>query len=238
MKLSRRGFAAFGGAAALILGGAYFWQRPTPHYIDADPATFVALFPAPPAADSAQTRRELDELLAIQGTRTEAEVAAARADRKKDITRFFPALGLKAGANVSLPLVHRLTQRVEDDIRPFVRTAKDRFHRLRPYEIEPRIAPCIDRLPGDPSYPSGHSTYAYVITGVLADLAPERRPQLEARAAEFAHQRMVCGVHFASDIEAGRVGALWLLQELHSSPGYRAEAAAAAAELQSAMHAN
>jgi acid phosphatase (class A) len=165
-------------------------------------------------------------------------VAAARADRKTEIARFLPALGLKAGANVPLPLVRRLAQRVEDDIRPYVRAAKDRFHRLRPYEIEPRIEPCIDHLPGDAAYPSGHSTYGYVITGVLVDLAPERRAQLEARGAEFAHQRMVCGVHFASDIEAGRLGAIWLMKELHSSPNYRADAAAAAAELQVAMRAN
>ncbi len=49
---------------------------------------------------------------------------------------------------------------------------------------------------------------------------------------------MVCGVHFASDIEAGRLGAVWLMKEFHSSPDYRADAAAAAAELQAAIRAN
>ena len=96
---------------------------------------------------------------------------------------------------------------MEDDIRPYVRAAKDRFRRLRPYEIEPRLEPCIDDVRGDLSYPSGHATYGYVMAYLLRDMVPERRTQLLARADEFARQRMVCGVHFTSDLEAGRIGA-------------------------------
>ena len=235
MKLSRRGLATVTAAAALALGAAFWWQQnPAPTYLSGHTADFVALFPEPPARGSAQTRRELDELFEIQKTRSAADVAAARADRKTDVARFFPALGLKPATDLSLPQVRRLAQRVEDDIRPYVRAAKDRFHRLRPYEIEPRLEPCIDHVRGDLSYPSGHATFGYVMTWVLADIAPERRAQLEARGDEFAHQRMVCGVHFKSDVEAGRRGAQWLIERLHSSPAYRADVAAAATELRAA----
>ena len=44
-----------------------------------------ALFAAPPAADSPQTRGELDELLAMQRAAHAAEVEAAHADRKTEI---------------------------------------------------------------------------------------------------------------------------------------------------------
>ena len=63
---------------------------------------------------------------------------------------------------------------MEDSIRRYVRAAKERFRRLRPYEIEPRIQPCIDDVRGDLSYPSGHAAYAYAMAYLLADMAPER----------------------------------------------------------------
>jgi acid phosphatase (class A) len=239
VKISRRRILALLGVAAVAIGGACWWQqRAAPGYLTADAAAFVALFPAPPAAGSAQSRRELDQLLEMQRTRTETQAAAARADSKTEVTRFFTALGLQPGDEARLPRLRDFAQRVEDAIRPYVRVAKDHFGRLRPYDIEPRIEPCLALVPRDLSYPSGHATYGYVMAAALTDLVPERRAELEARGEEFAHQRMICGVHFASDIAAGRAGANWLVDQLRSSASYRADAAAAGTELRAAMRRN
>ena len=78
------------------------------------------------------------------------------------------------------------------------------FRRLRPYEIEPRLEPCIDDVRGDLSYPERPRDLRLRHGLSAGDMVPERRAQLIARADEFARQRMVCGVHFASDLEAGR----------------------------------
>jgi len=232
MKLSRRALSLAVGAVVLGLAGQYWHQQhEQPAYLPGDTAEFVGLFAPPPAADSPQTRRELDELLEIQRLRTAEQSAAARDDSSTDVARFTGALGLKPGTDVQLPALRRFTQRVEDSIRPYVRDAKRHFDRARPYAIEPRIQPCLANTPRDASYPSGHATYAFVMASVLADVAPTRRTQLIARGEEFAHQRMVCGVHFASDIEAGRVGARWLLSQLRASPQYRADVVAATTEL-------
>jgi acid phosphatase (class A) len=71
---------------------------------------------------------------------------------------------------------------------------------------------------------------------LLADMVPERRSELLRRGDEYARQRMVCGVHFPSDIEAGRKGAAWLSRRLLADPEYAAEARAAAHELRAALH--
>ena len=131
--------------------------------------------------------------------------------------------------------LNRLAEQVEDDVRPYVRAAKHRFLRLRPYEIEPRITPCIGDVRGDLSYPSGHSTYGYVMAFLLSDMVPERRAQLMARAQQFAQQRAVCGVHFPSDLEAGRIGAEWLTQKFLASPDYQAASVEARRELRAAV---
>jgi len=219
-----------------IAAAIHWWLQHDRHtYLTGETADFVAIFAAPPARDSPTTRRELDELLELQKTRTAAEVAAARADRKTEIQRFYGALGFPEGANPDLPLLHALAEKVEDDTRPYVRAAKENFRRLRPYEIEPRMETCIDHVRGDLSYPSGHANYGYVMADLLREMVPERNSQLIARADEFARQRMVCGVHFRSDIEAGREGASWLVAMFNGSAEYREDANAAMAELRAAL---
>jgi acid phosphatase (class A) len=234
MRNSRRWLAA--GSALMLAIGAWWWldDRAT-RFLPADTTAFVARFAPPAAPDAADTRRELDELLALQQARTPGEVAAARADRKTEVSRFYGALGLDAQAPPKLPRTQKLAQRVEDDVRIYVRAAKDHFRRLRPYEIEPRLEPCIADVKGDLSYPSGHAAFAWAMAGLLSDLVPERREALAARAAEFSRQRLVCGVHFPSDLAAGRLAAGWVLQSIRKEREYASEAAAAAAEVREAL---
>lgn len=220
MKPTRRGFLAGLGGIALLAGGAWWWQLDRLHYLDGQTGEFVQAFAAPPDPGSPETRRELDELLELQRTRTPELVAEARADRKTDISRFYPALG---DHNYDHWMVRRLAQRTEDDVRIYVRAAKDHFRRLRPSEIEPRLEPCIEDVQGDLSYPSGHATFAFSMAYLLGSIVPERARDLEQRAEEFARQRMVCGVHFRSDIEAGRMAAQWLMVRLRAEPRFRSE---------------
>jgi acid phosphatase (class A) len=216
-------------------GTATWLSRDHPHYLDGDTAPFVAIFPPPPARGSAAERAELDELLALQKSRSPAEVAAAQADRKTELTRFASALGIEADTLARLPRVMRLAQNVEDQVRPYVRAAKRHFRRLRPREVEPAIQTCIGDVAADQSYPSGHSTYGWTMGYLLADLLPERRALLLARSAEFARQRMVCGVHFPSDLEAGQRGAAWLMEHMRRSPAFLADRDRAAQELRAAL---
>ena len=224
-------------AVVLALSAAWTWwhQRPPQHYLSSPPAEFAALFAPPPAADSAATRAELDELLAIQATRTSAQEAAAQYDRRTEVDRFYSALGLDPERAPSLPRLQGVAEDVEDEVRVYVRAAKDRHRRLRPYEIEPRLDPCIGNVAADLSYPSGHAAYAWSMAYLLSDMVPERRDALLARAAEFARQRVVCGVHFPSDLEAGKWAAGWLLEQMRLNPEFIADRDQAARELRTAL---
>lgn len=235
MKPLRRSLIA--GVAVAVLAAAYLgWEKYSegPHFLSSSQERFALQFPAPAGPDSPATRRELDELLALQAARTDEQVAAARADRRTRVEKFYAALGLGAHPP-PLPRLQRLAERVEDDVRVYVRAAKERYRRLRPYEIDPRIQPCIDDVRGDLSFPSGHAAFAWSMAYLLAELVPERRAELEARAVEFAGQRMMCGVHFRSDLEAGREAARLLLAEMATIPEFRAEKADAAIELRGAL---
>ena len=236
MNTRRRTFIVSALVFACVASGGLWWSKhSTFRYLSGETGEFVAQFASPPAADSATTRTELDELLAMQRVRTPAQVAAAQADRKKDVSRFDAALGLDPANRPSLPALQRFTDTAEADIGPYVRAAKNRFRRLRPFEIEPQLDPCIDDVAGDQSYPSGHATYGYLMGALLSDLVPERKAELTVRAEEFARQRMVCGVHFPSDLEAGRRGAQFLAGKMRESPDFLQDESTARAELRAAL---
>lgn len=235
MTAARRLLLACATAAAVASGIGWWLQGPDVRYfIAADDQAFIASLLAPPAQDSPATRAELDQLLALQASRTPAQVATARANRKTEVWQFYVALGLNAGDSPDLPKVRRLAEHVEEDVRVAVRAAKEHFRRLRPFRIEPRIENCIDDVRADLSYPSGHAAYGWSMAYLLTRLAPDRRAPLEARAAEFASQRLVCGVHFPSDIAAGRQAASRLLAEMDGNPAFRAQVGEAAEELRAA----
>ena len=161
--------------AVLALGWGLYQYEGEPEYLDAGRPEFVALFASPPSADSPQTRSELDALLEIQRHRSAKDVETARANRKTEVSQFAGALGLDPETMRGLPALDALAEQVEDDVRPYVRAAKHHFTRLRPYELDSRLEPCIDNVRDDLSYPSGHATYGYVVAYLLSDLVPERR---------------------------------------------------------------
>jgi hypothetical protein len=65
-----------------------------------------------------------------------------------------------------------------------------------------------------PSFPSGHSTYAYTEALLLGYMVPERFPQMVVRAGEYGNDRIVLGAHYAMDIIAGRTLSLYDLAHL------------------------
>jgi acid phosphatase (class A) len=193
------------------------------------------LLPPPPEAGSAQERAELDELLRIQADRTPAQVRRAIEDSHVNIFRFADALGSPPNFNAAqLPLTTALFKRIEKDESLFMDSAKDAFGRPRPFLTEERLEPVVPKPPSA-SYPSGHTTWAVACAIVLADMVPERRRQIFARADEYAHNREVGGVHYPSDVAAGHLAGTALAQLLFQSPQFVTDETAATAELRQAL---
>jgi len=205
------------------------------NYLTAASLNLYRLLPPPAEAGSAQERAELDELLRLQATRTPAAVERARADAAVSIFRFADALGSPPAFNrQQLPLTTELFERIVRDESLFMNTAKDAFGRPRPFLTEKRLAPVVERPPSA-SYPSGHATWAVACAIVLADMLPERRAQIFARADEYSHNREVGGVHYPSDVAAGHLAGTALATELFHSPRFLDDEGAAAAELRQAL---
>jgi membrane-associated phospholipid phosphatase len=80
---------------------------------------------------------------------------------------------------------------------------KFRYFNPRPSQLDPRIRTSIG-LPNFPSYTSGHSTFSAAAAELLSYLFPSAAVRFEADRDEASISRLYAGIHYRSDIEAGR----------------------------------
>jgi hypothetical protein len=91
--------------------------------------------------------------------------------------------------------------------------------------------PKTDSLAKSASYPSGHSTLSWAWGLILAEIVPDRATEILMRAREIGDSRIICGVHYLSDVEEGRTNGSILVAALHASPEFKADLEKARAEI-------
>jgi len=160
--------------------------------------------PAPPANSSAQTRAELDYLLALQHSRTPEDVRSSLYMSSVfmtsgDIGRL---IGYWTGP-VKLPLTDSLFSNITQDADYFLWSLKFKYERVRPYVLDARIHDLEESFAS--SYPGGHVTFAYIYAYIYQQLAPEFSDVFTSNANAMAHAREIIGVHYPSDSEAARL---------------------------------
>jgi hypothetical protein len=85
--------------------------------------------------------------------------------------------------------------------------SKEKFGRLRPYQVDATISTVVPRPDNNASYPSGHSSGSYVAATILGAFLPARAAELRAMADQVAWSRVYAGVHFLTDVvEGARIG--------------------------------
>jgi acid phosphatase (class A) len=204
-------------------------------FTDAKEVNLVDLLPPPPANDSDRTKQEIGELLTIQVTRTPAMEARAKADAEENIWRFADAVDNPKFAQENLPKFSAFFDRIVATESAVVDPAKDTWKRPRPHLLYPDLVKPVVPLSKSGSYPSGHTTVGTLMGVVLSDMLPEKKQQIMARAWEFGQNRIVGGIHYPTDIEAGRISGTAIAQTIMQHEDYREEYAAAKTELRAAL---
>lgn len=203
--------------------------RPAPgKYLLTENADVTVWLPPAPADNSLTTAADVTTLLAVQQRRTPDEIALANVYAHDRVYGFAAVLGPWFTAE-NLPGGAAFFEQVAADVGAISAKAKRTWQRPRPPLLDTRIHACVP-LPKSGSYPSGHTMRAFVWAGLLAEVFPEQRAELRAHAELIAWSRVIGGVHYPSDITAGRMLGERLVAELLKSPALRADLAALAAE--------
>jgi acid phosphatase (class A) len=187
----------------------------------------------PPAPGSAEQAADVAAVLAVQKTRSTAQAERSLANAGGGTFGFAAVLGPGFAAE-RLPKVAALFDRIRGDASASLGAAKDFWNRKRPYEVSTAVEP-VGEKPADSSYPSGASTAGYLAAIILANMVPEKSAALYARGRELGDDRVVVGVHFPTDVEAGRLAATALAAALMENAVFQTELAAAKAELRQAL---
>ncbi|WP_213956422.1 MULTISPECIES: phosphatase PAP2 family protein [unclassified Variovorax] len=197
----------------------------------------LALLPAPPAADSpayAADTATFRNLTKLQGTpRGAMAVSDANLHFPEAASVFSCALGVQISEQ-GTPNLSMLLRRTLTDAGLATYKAKDKYVRTRPFVVY-KTASCTPKeeafLAKDGSYPSGHSSVGWGWALVLAEVAPDRADAILQRGRAFSQSRAICGVHWQSDIEAGRLVGSATVARLHSNAVFNAQLAAARDEV-------
>ncbi len=197
----------------------------------------LALLPAPPAEGSAafaDDRASFVELTALQPTE---RGRLARQDAAHAYPGSLRAFSCSLGVEISatqMPSLAMLMRRTQGDASLAPYAAKDRYNRTRPF-VTMQATSCVPgdeaSLATDGSYPSGHSSVGWAWALVLAEVAPERSDAILQRGRAYSQSRAICGVHWKSDIEAGRLVGAATVARLHASPAFVAQLEAARKEV-------
>ena len=204
-----------------------------PFYVDPSAIDLIHILAPPPAPGSSAATIDIQTVRNAQKQRTAADITAAQADAELSVFRFADVLGVDFKAE-NLPLATQFFERISCDENRAVGAAKKYFNRPRPFVNNLDIKPVVAQPP-NASYPSGHATFAYVDAIILAALVPEKSAAIFQRAADYANHRIVAGVHYPTDIEAGRIAGSVIDNVLLHDPRFIADLKAIRTEIRGAL---
>jgi acid phosphatase (class A) len=230
-------------AAALAWAPLAFAQtQASPYLSPAETPDLKAWLPLTPTPGSLEDRFDIDTYQASR-----ALIGTPLGDMASDddiylpefvAPRFADALGFTPALETT-PKLLALMKRTERDVelmadpikqdppkgraRPFVAFPGQPICPLKPADIQ-------FRLPATGSFPSIHSAFGTLFALIFAELEPSREDALLARGFAFGQSRVVCGFHYPSEVNAGRLMGTVMFARLMQNPQFRADLALAKAE--------
>jgi acid phosphatase (class A) len=196
----------------------------------------IHVLPSAPEPASARDAADRAIFKATRSLQDSPRWKLAQNDDKLSIATLLADFSCSMGVTLTTenaPVLAGLLARVATDASAATGPAKDFFHRKRPFLVDQgpvciAISPAFEK---SFDYPSGHTTLGWAVGLILAEIDPAHASPILTRARAFGESRVVCGVHNASAVDAGRVAGASLVAALHSNATFRVDFEKAHAEL-------
>lgn len=194
---------------------------------EGDVANSLELLPPPPDMASVQflyDKARYDWGKAQRKTeRGEQAFQDARVDGDGVPRAFSEAFGIDITKD-GTPEIYKLVVGMREDAGDLAtRDAKNHYNRVRPLAFFEEMT-CNpeqqEELSTNGSYPSGHTSIGWATALVLSEINPDRIDEILDRGFQMGESRVICGYHFQSDVDAGRVVAAGAVARLHADEGF------------------
>ena len=167
----------------------------------------------PPAVGSAADKEDFRILHVYQDQRTSEQCRAADLQTIPSVYGMFgPSTGVLTASEISQIIAEgdQLVHKVFAIVEPY----KEYYHRMRPYNVDPTLHPCIKLPGGNKAYPSGHTAAGIVLADFLAKKFPAKRMQIIEQGKQVGINRLIGRVHHPSDVAAGQSLGLQIVKGL------------------------
>ncbi len=192
------------------------------------------------APEPGSAAQKYDDTISENYLRLQGTVRWKLAKRDADLS--FPNAAKTFSCTLGIPIsrektphLYLLLQRTLADAGLSTYAAKNHYRRLRPFLLnkKPVCTPEDEKaLRTDGSYPSGHTAIGWTWALILAEIAPEHADRILARGRAYGESRIVCNVHWYSDVQEGRFMGAAAVAKLHTNPQFMADLATAKKEVE------
>jgi acid phosphatase (class A) len=233
MPLTRRAFAAALLATSFAFAAPAFAEDAAKPFVTSDDVPLVKILPPAPLKDSALSNKEIADYKIFIGSVADDRKQKAIADDEETITRFLAGMNITLDIS-KLPATKDLFDRIGATESAVVDPAKDEWKRPRPFIADETVMPLLKKK-NSGAYPSGHTTLGELFAYTLTQIAPEKQQDWYARATDYGFSRYIAGMHYLTDIEASKMAAAAVANQLRQNDDYAKAVAAAKPELRAAL---
>jgi acid phosphatase (class A) len=188
------------------------------------------IIPPPPQSGTKEFKTDSGYLKNALATSTQAQIDRAKTASHDSIFDYSETLGSWFNSS-DLPKTTALFNKVDQETKAAIIIAKNHFTRARP--LSWHETGDAEKSNGY-SYPSGHTTRAFVWADLLANTFPDMEKPLHRQARQKAWYRVILGRHFPADVQAGKLYGKFLAAQFLKSPAFQKPWATACAEMHQA----
>lgn len=183
----------------------------------------LELLPPPPEPSSAAFARDEEiskaSLSLYRTVRWDQAIKDAELEFPEATEAFNSCIGFQISKGET-PFLYQIMRRTLADAMFSTDMAKKHYKRNRPYMLngQPTGMPeAEDVLRNNGSYPSGHTAIGWAWALILTEVVPEKTDTILQRGYEYGQSRMICNLHWQSDIDAGRIMGAATVARLHAN---------------------